>query len=189
MILLLASAQAVALPAGFAEVGAAEGCVLALGASEPDGVVPMWATCDWPDVTESAVVAALSRPERYARIWPNVVDSRVVGRDGDTLQVWQKHDLPAFADREVVIDWRASAISGGWRVAWTTSALDWEPAPGDERCVRYDARWDVMPLPGGGTRVVHEARYASGTLPAWLVRPFLGSELERAVEALGRFVR
>jgi hypothetical protein len=148
----------------------------------------MWASCDWPDVDEAAVVDALGDPERYGRVWPNVLQSRVLGREGEVLHVWQRHDLPAFADREVVIDWRARAVGGGWRVSWTTSTIAWEPEPGDERCPRYDARWDVTPMPGGGTRVVHEARYASGTLPAWLVRPFLGRELAHAVEALRGFV-
>jgi hypothetical protein len=179
---------AAAAPPGYQTEGTHAGCELALGPDEADGVVPMWAACEWPEVSPDALAVALDAPERYVRIWANVLESRVIGRQGGMLQVRQRHDLPAFADREVVVDWRVSTIPGGRRYTWTTSTVDWDPSPDAERCVRYEARWDVTALPGGGARVVHETRYASGTLPAWLVRPFLGRELTRAVAALRAYV-
>lgn len=186
MTLLVAIAAAA--PAGFVVQGEQAGCTLALGPDEADGVVPMWASCEWPDVEPAAVISALSSPQRYGRIWPNVLASRVVGEHDGALQVWQKHDLPAFADREVVVDWHATAIPGGRRFSWVTADVEWELQPGDERCVHYEARWDVTLRPGGGVRLVHETRYASGTLPPWLIRPFLGRELASAVEALRDYV-
>jgi hypothetical protein len=182
--MLLLAAVAYAVPPGYTAVDPIEGCSLALGPTQPDGVVPMWGECEWPDVTADSLTAILEKPEDFPRVWTSLRDARVLSRQGSTMKLWELHNVPVFADLEVVVDWSRTAIPGGVRYSWLTTKDAWELRAGGERCRRYDGHWDITRGASGGAHVVEETYYNPGSYPSWLVRQALGGQLAELVGAL-----
>lgn len=188
-MILLAIPLALAAPPDFKPVGQQDGCQLLLGATEDDGVVPMRAECRWSDVDAQALDEILSSPWDHAAVWEQVVEARVVSRGDDEVRLWVQHLLVGMPDREVIIDWRRSEEGGVVFNRWTTAPGDWQVAPGNTRCHRYEGAWELQVEDDGSVRLVHENHYDPGPFPAWLVRPFLGGQLSRMMADLHAYVR
>lgn len=150
------------------------GCDVANG-EDRGGVVPVRATCEWPDRSLAQVEAVLADLEGQAAVFDALEASEVVGTvDGELLQR-QVHVAPAITNREVVVAWRtqqlADGVRHGWRVAEDQSAtrgVGLMPA-------RHEGAWELHEAPTGGVVVVYEASYApGGSVPTFLVRWFQG---------------
>ena len=192
LLLLLLSltglSPAWAAPPGFTASGEAAGCELFLGATEPDGVVPMRAECRWEDVDAVFLDEILSSPWDHAAVWEQVVEARVLSQGPGEVRLWEQHLLVGMPDREVVIDWRRTEGEGVVRNRWTTAPVDWEVAPGNTRCHRYEGLWELR-VEDGQVLLILENRYDPGPFPAWMVRPFLSRSLAGMMVDLHDHVR
>lgn len=188
LLLLSLLAPARATPPGFTAKGEASGCQLFLGPTESDGVVAMRAECRWEDVDAALLDEILSSPWDHAAVWEQVVEARILSQSQDEVRLWVQHLLIAMPDREVVIDWRRSEEEGVLLNRWTTAPVDWELAPGNARCNRYEGFWELR-VEEDVVLLVHEDHYDPGPFPAWMIRPFLSHSLARMVADLHDYVR
>jgi hypothetical protein len=150
--------------------GEAHGCVVERRQTSDEVVGGMRATCDWPEIPPDKLTAMLSRFDRYEDFISPIVESRVERTDGARALVYQRHHFFGISDREVLIWIRTVRRDGGTSFEWTTASdqpltLD----DGSVRTVRNEGRWSIAPLPGGGSRVVHEISIdPGGSIPSWV---------------------
>lgn len=172
-------------------VAQAQGCTIALGAAEPDGVIPVWVDCRWPDRSPEALETILEQPDQHDAVWSRVRDARQLSRasDGGRL-IWQRHAAELVADREVLVWWlHDEPLPGVQRWSWqTASEAEYRARLPVERgsvpCTRWEGAWVVQPEPDGGVRVVHENHYLPGGFPSALVRPFLAASVQTLLDEL-----
>lgn len=159
-------------------------CATRLGDTEPDGVVPMYASCHWADVDPARVGALIGDPGAHDRVFSRVIGAKVLGTDGDVTRVWQRHAAPPIADREVVVAWRHTRQGATDVWTWRTVPAALPLVAGDAVVARWEGTWRVTPDGRGGAYVEHENHYAATDFPGWMLRPFLGGELDGVLDQL-----
>ena len=161
------------------------GCIYFLGPSDTRGFSPLRAECTWPDVEPAAIHSVLGAFEDYDLYFTTVGHAETVGELDGRPQVRNIHKVPAFADREVVLEMWREEVEDGWRYLWTRA--DHQPEPGDGRVLvaRDEGHWTVTENPAGGVRVVTQLHYdPGGAIPVFLVRWFQTSGMVDFVEEL-----
>lgn len=112
----------------------------------------------------------------------------VLRRTPDVIVTYIRADLPLAADRDVTthLEREKSAEPGVVRLVWR-EANDEGPPPeeGVVRMPRARGSWTFEPLAGGRTRVVFESHAElGGSLPAWIINPFVAGTIVSNIEHL-----
>jgi len=107
---------------------------------------------------------------------------RLLLRTPDVIVSYIRADLPVAADRDVTtrLERAHDADRGEYRLVWR-EANDEGPPPeaGVVRMQRARGSWTFQPLAGGRTHVVFESHAdLGGTLPAWLIDPFIAGTIK-----------
>ena len=121
-----------------------------------------------------APLALLTDFPGYTRIVPNISTATVVRTEAGRTHVFQEHDNPLFADREVQL-WMSvlGHDNGGFTVSWKKADEPFTPSAGHSVVRFNEGHWEVGPAPGGGIHVIHEIAYDPGvSVPDWMVRRY-----------------
>ncbi|MEZ4319246.1 MAG: SRPBCC family protein [Myxococcota bacterium] len=169
--LLLSSALA-GVPAGFTEVKRDNDCVVYKGPAEADGVIPIFAACDWADVQPAKLNALQYDWEGHAKVFSTVKSSKITKTEGEKSLVHQVHAISGVSDREVSIWMWRDTVPGGFQYNWKSDG-PMEPAKGNVATARHEGFWRVTERPEGGSHVEYELIYdPGGSVPGFLVRWF-----------------
>jgi hypothetical protein len=150
--------------------GEAHGCVLERRQTSDTVVGAMRAECSWPEIPHDKLIAMMSRFDHYDDYITPITESRIERTEGGRALVYQRHHFFGIADREMLLWIRTVPSGGGTAFEWTTAAdqplsLD----DGTVRIVRNEGRWAIAPLPGGGSKVIHEISIdPGGAIPSWV---------------------
>lgn len=174
--------------AGWTANGTENGCTFYLGSVE-SGVQPVRAECDWP-IPPEKLQAAVAKNSKHADYFATVAESTVLGPGpGGTEIVRQVHQATGMSDRECILLFSTTAISGGMRYEWSLSS-DQSQVSGKRVAVAMDSgKWEISSNGSGGAKVVYELRYdPGGSVPGFLVRWFQGSGVRSLVGELRKWV-
>ncbi len=170
--MLVASLMAFFADPPFPTVGRTEHCELRKRPKTDERGAAMWARCVWPGIDPTRVRTRLLELDRYAEwIWP-IAESRILREESGRLLVYQRQEVWALADREVLLWVRPQRASDMVVVSWeAASELPLRLQPGSVRTPRNTGFWAVRPA-GDGVEVVHQIELDAGglPLPRWLVR-------------------
>lgn len=182
--LLLVSALAV--PADHTVLTEADDCVVSIGPFPSVGPRTLRAECAWPEALLAPVKTLLTDFTAYGRIIPNIHASTVLRVEERGSLVHQQHDIPLFADREVLLWMREfPRPDGGFSVTWHKADEPFEPGKGRSVVPFNTGLWDIAPRPGGGLHVVHEVAYDPGVrVPDWVVRRYRTSGITSVLREL-----
>jgi len=186
LLLPLLAFSATAVPPDHVVLTETDGCVISMGPMPEGRPRTVRSECTWPEASMEAARAVLLDYAGYPSIISNIRSSTVVREEQGGTLVHQEHDLPLFADREVMVVMHATEHDdGGLTITWSKSEEPFEPESGNP-VVTYNAgRWDIAPAPGGGLHVVHEVAYDPGVrVPDWLVRRFRTSGVASVMREL-----
>jgi hypothetical protein len=128
----------------------------------------------------SAVVAAVLDYRGQVGIIKRLSASRVLDRDGCSLHVYQRLNLPVIDDRDFTLEvtW---GNTGQTRWVRYRAVRGRGPGPqkGAVRVKHHDGSWQVRPLDGGRASWVRfqASIDMGGLLPMWLARSGAGKEL------------
>jgi len=156
--------------------GRPSGCSLSSGPAE-GALVPILAECVWP-VPAERVNDMLMDWARHGAYFSNLAESAIVAENDGIVTVRQVHRAWAFAEREVLVEWRVEPLQDGIRYTWRKA--DDQSAISRDRVEVEETRgfWEVH-ADGGKTRLLYEARYLpGGDVPPFLVRMFMASGMK-----------
>jgi hypothetical protein len=188
--------------------------VLLLAAATPVRADDGWSTFDTRDgvtyarrprpgshFNEYRAVLGIARPpvETGRTVWnaitnnpPATVKKRVVlSSSEDDLVVYQQIRTPVVSDRDVTLHIHRTVSGDSVEITFeSASQLGPPPSPSFVRLPIVRGKWTLTPTPGG-THVVYECfSEPGGSVPAFLVRGTLQSQVQRDVErALGSLPR
>lgn len=174
--------------AGWTANGTENDCNFFLGAVE-SGVQPVRAECDWP-IQPSKLQATVAKLGKHADYFATVAESTELGAGpGGTELVRQVHTAAGLSDRETIVAFSTTSITGGYRYSWTIAA-DQTQATGKRVAVVKDTgKWEITDNGKGGSKVVYELAYdPGGSVPGFLVRWFQGSGVKALVGELRTWV-
>lgn len=143
--------------------------------------------CPWPEVvayrraraTPTAVMAVYADFERQAEYVPEMVMSRVVGRDANVFRVSYEYEVTGPNERYTVIV-TVERADEGWRARWTLISARYAR--------RLEGALTVLPYADGSLRV-YASRVDPGTLGVALGTPAsVVTRLRRTTEALAAHV-
>lgn len=181
--LLLLSTTALA---GWVELDRGNGCVFYKSDSlEGSGVQPVRAECDWP-VEPGVLHRLLRKSADHDLYFASISKCEPVPDHPD--RVWQLHESPGIAPREVVLQVSEVDVPGGKRFSWE-KANDQSMNSGRGVEVPVDSGfWEITDNGLGGSKVVYELRYLpGGHAPAFMVRWFLGTGMQTFIGELRRY--
>lgn len=184
-MLVLALTLAVAAPPGYRETRSdvAGGCDLFLGQADSEGVVPMRAECDWPDVTVAQFEAAYGDWASHDEIYGNISSSVVLSSEGTTHSVRQTFEAGGIKTREMIIVGSREDVPGGVKYSWHKQAGDQGITTNNVEVTRSTGYWLVTERAEGGVHAEYELSYdPGGSVPGFLVRWFQGSGLQGIIE-------
>jgi hypothetical protein len=172
--LILAVTLALANDA-FTLVKTTDTCTYRKREKTPTAGAAMFARCTWPDVAPAVLVRMFDDLSRYDEwIWP-IAASRVERREGERDLVYQRQEIWALSDREVLL-WVTREQTGDdtLTVRWTTAnEVPLDLTDGAIRTPRNIGYWTLKPAPDGGSIAEHQIEVDAGgglPLPKWLVR-------------------
>lgn len=174
--------------AGWSANGTENDCTFYLGSVEA-GVQPVRAECDWP-LQPSKLQSALHDLAHHADYFATVAESTVLGAGaGGTTLVRQVHVATGMSDREAIVAFTETAISGGMRYSWALDADQSQQTGKRVACALDTGKWEITDDGKGGSKVVYELRYdPGGSVPGFLVRWFQGSGVKSLVGELRSWV-
>lgn len=178
-MLLLVSSLALA---GWTKTAEENGCVFFIG--ERKGTyAPIRAECDWP-IPADKLHKLVGANEKHADYFGSVVESRILGPVAGGELVYQRHQASGISDREAVLLFTKTEITGGTRYAWT-KASDQSKVTGQYvQLAVDDGVWEIAQTPTG-SHVVYELLYdPAGSVPSFLVRSFQGGGIRTLVGEL-----
>jgi hypothetical protein len=148
-----------------------DGCELTDEPSD-DGVVMVRAVCHWEKTSADRLNDLLRDPSIHQQFFSNLAESTVLGeKDGVTL-VRQVHQASGMSDREIVVEWRAEPVHGGYKYHWQKSADQSANSRTRVEVAESTGYWEIV-KEGEGTRVGYQVRYLpGGNIPGFLVRMF-----------------
>ncbi len=159
------------------------GCVIESGESVDD-VVPIRATCTWPDRSPGRVQAILDDLEGHSDVFSSLGASPVLERAGNTALQRQVHVAPGISDREVVVRWDMSGGPDAKRFAWDIADQQQGIDPDHVAPLIHQGAWEVRSA-GTGAVVTYDLRYSpGGSVPYFLVRWFQGAGVRGVLESL-----
>lgn len=187
MFTLLAAAVA-AVPSGYTEIKAGNGCKIYKGPATAAGIVPVYASCDWPDVAPAKLHARLADWEQHDEIWSTVGSSTTKKTEGSRSLVHQVHTLSSISNREVELWMEKKTVPGGFQYAWK-SGPPVTPAKGNVATTSSEGFWQVTDG-SQGSHVEYALTYdPGGSVPGFLVRWFQASGTLTSTEELRAAVK
>ena len=165
---------------GLSGFGSGRGPDCPLTTGPKNGEITVRAECDWP-ISADPVHSTLGAVGNHDRYFANLGESAVLEERDGFVRVRQIHQARGIDDREVVVDWVITPIDGGYRYAWRKS-IDQSEASGTRIEVEvHEGMWEITSTPTG-THVVYDMRYLpGGSVPAFLVRWFQASSIEKVL--------
>lgn len=157
-----------------------------------DSSVPMIMIATTFKAPPARVHAVVTDYDRFAEFIPNVLESRLLTREGSHQWVFHHLHFPGpVADRVYVFmstdsPWSAQS---GYRVEWHLSERQFRgvDTSGGIRPQRFSGFWELRPAADGA---VTEARYAvhsdpGGYIPGWLVARMTDRYVQQVIDAVG----
>jgi hypothetical protein len=173
--------------AGWTVSNQADGCTYFQGSPEGD-ITPIRVECDWTDVDAGKMHHLLSRPDTHDGVFGGLAEASTVQKEGALTRVYQRFAARGIGDREVVVDYSTSSVTGGKRYGWRKSA--------DQSGLRGDAvevpetsgLWEVTE-DGEHVKLTYELRMkVGGMVPSFAMKWFQTSAIQDTIMDLKRKV-
>ena len=160
-----------------------DGCTYFKGAPEGD-ITPIRVECDWTDVDASKMHTLLSRPGSHDGVFNGLAEADVVDREGARSRVYQRFAARGMTDREVIVDYSTSSVTGGKRYGWRKSK-DQSDLRGDAVEVpETSGLWEVTEE-GEHVRLTYELRMkVGGMVPGFALKWFQTSAIQDTIQDL-----
>jgi hypothetical protein len=126
------------------------------------------------------VFRALLEYDRQAGKIGRVAEATVLSRDGNSLFVYERLNLPIISDRDfVLLVTHGQDLTRRWIHYQAVSNLGPAPRPGIVRVTRHTGAWELEPTQGGNATIARcEFRInLGGLLPLWMAKSRAGSEI------------
>ena len=124
------------------------------------------------NVPPAVVNAVLQDRENYPKFVPHMAECRVLKRDGDTVFVYQRLDVPIFSDRDYIQRVRERTRLGPngqvYEMTWRPANDAGPPPPkGVVRLKDFEGSWVLEPEGAGSTRMTFYLFTDTGSIPRY----------------------
>jgi len=139
--------------------------------------------------TPEQVVKLLQSYDRYREVYPEVMESRLISREGNrfraALQLKRHKILTVILNTEYVVDYQP-LDGGGWRVTSRSTKVEEAGLIDNGFLWRLNAYWTITPEQGG-SRVRCRSISLSRDVPigmGWMVKPLVREMPRESLEAM-----
>jgi len=132
------------------------------------------------DAPPEVVLRVLTDYASHPRWVHNLSESRVIDKQGSSLDVYQRLDLPVLSDRDFTlhVTWGAEG-DARWLRFKTANDKGPPPAPGAVRVSLHEGSWLLEPRDGGrATHAVYRFHLdLAGSFPSWMGKGQAGKDV------------
>jgi hypothetical protein len=143
------------------------------------------------DASPDVVVRILTDYGSHPKWVRGLSESRILERDSNGLEVYQRLHLPFLEDRDFTLRVRWGASGPERFIRFETTDAGPPPPKGVIRVPLHEGSWSLAPVDGGRrTHAVYRFRMElGGHLPMWMARGRAGKDVPELFEAIRKQVQ